>query len=116
MIDSLSKMPDVELWFKFRELNESGDGDASAYQNEIQRRFDSNPRKYGLEYLDTALNTPDKLYRVLVSEYEKLHAVPNDTEAKDMIKYYKQSAEIEGMKPKQIDEADSKARKDANLK
>jgi hypothetical protein len=52
---------------------------------------------------------------VLIPEYEKLHAVPEDKEAKDIIKYYKQSAEMEGMPPKQIDEVDSKARKDANI-
>ena len=115
MTDDLTKVPDIDLWFKFRELNEAGDRDASAYQNEIQRRFDSNPRKYGLEYLDTALNTPDKLYRILIPEYEKLHAVPSDTEAKDLIKYYKQSAEMEGMSTKQIDEVDVKARKDAKV-
>ena len=113
-MDSLSKIPDIDLWFKFRELNEAGSKDATAYQNEIQRRFDSSPRKYGIEFLDTALNTSDKLYRVLIPEYEKLRAVPEDKETRDSIKYYKQSAELEGLEPQQIEETDKKARKDAN--
>jgi len=52
---------------------------------------------------------------MLVPEYEKLVAVPQDQEAKDIIKYYKQSAEMEGMSTKQIDEVDVKARKDAKV-
>lgn len=115
MTEDLTRVPDIDLWFKFRELNEAGSRDATAYRNEIQKRFDSNPRKYGLEYLDTALNTSGKLYRVLTPEYEKLRAVPQDKEAKDTIKYYKQSAEVEGMSTKQIDEVDSRARKDAKV-
>ena len=116
MTDDWSKTPDIELWFKYRELNEKKDIQAYAVGNEIQRRANANPGKYALQSLTPSLDNPTNLYNMLVPEYEKLVAVPNDTEAKDMIKYYKQSAEIEGMKPKQIDEVDSKARKDANVR
>ena len=114
-MENLEKVPDVELWFKFRELNEKGDAQAIPYGNEIQRRYNENPQKYALRSLTPSLKVPVNLYNLLVPEYEKLLAVPEDKEAKSVIKYYKQSAEMEGMTNQQVEETDKKARRDANI-
>jgi hypothetical protein len=111
-----TKAPDIDLWFKYRELKDKNDVQANTVGNEIQRRHSMNPQKYTLQSLTPSLDKPTSLYNMLVPEYEKLVAVPNDTEAKYLIKYYKQSAEMEGMSTKQIDEADSKAREDASIR
>jgi len=49
MTDDYTKVPDIDLWFKYRELRDKNDVQANAVGNEIQRRHSTNPQKYTLQ-------------------------------------------------------------------